>query len=61
MKIQLQDAKELALELGRLSQNLKTMRKAKTNFKLLNYYDKKDAFHFLISLGASTEQAKQAL
>jgi RNase P/RNase MRP subunit p30 len=51
--------KQKAQALSRIKQNLKVTRKAKTNIKLLNYKDPKDAFEFLISLGASTIQAKQ--
>ena len=52
---------EKAKRLERLIQNIKTCRKAGTKITLLNYKDKKDAFSFLISLGASTSQAKEAL
>jgi RNase P/RNase MRP subunit p30 len=50
-----------ALRLERIIQNIKLCRKAKTKIALLNYKDKKDAFAFLVSLGASTSQAKQSL
>ena len=52
---------EKAKRLERIIQNIKTCRKAKTKIKLLNYKDKKNAFSFLISLGASTQQAKESL
>src|SRR3989344_6245063 len=51
--------KEKALILARMIQNLKLMNKAKNKFKLLNYKNKSQAFSFLLSLGASTEQAKE--
>jgi len=53
--------KEKALRLGRIIQNIKICRKAKCKIKALNYKDKKDAFSFLTSLGASTQQAKEAI
>jgi RNase P/RNase MRP subunit p30 len=52
----LQDKKEKAQVLGRIIQNIKLCRKAKTQIKLLNFKDVKDAKAFLLSLGASTEQ-----
>ena len=52
---------EKAKRLERLRQNIQVCRKAKTEIVLLNFKDKKDAFAFLISLGASTKQAKEAI
>jgi len=52
---------EKAKRLERIRQNLNICRKAKTKVILLNYKDKRDAFAFLLSLGASTKQAKEAL
>ena len=52
---------EKAKIMERLMQNIKTCRKSKTRITLINYKDKKDAMSFLISLGASTQQAKEAL
>lgn len=52
------ERKEKALALGRIMQNIKVCRKSHTQIKLLNYKDKKDASAFLLSLGASTQQAK---
>ena len=54
------DKKEKAIRLSRMKQNIKVLRKAKTKLKIINYKDKKDAFSLLISLGASTEQAREA-
>lgn len=54
------EKKEKAKTLARIKQNIRTCKKAGTKLKLLNYKDKKDAFDFLISLGGSTQQAKQA-
>jgi RNase P/RNase MRP subunit p30 len=50
-----------ALRLERIIQNIKLCRKSKVKIVLLNIKDKKDAFAFLISLGASTPQAKEAI
>ncbi len=52
---------EKALRLERIIQNIKLCRKTKTPLKLLNVRDKRDAFSLLASLGASSQQAKQAI
>ena len=52
---------EKANRLEKIRQNIKICRKAKTRLVLLGYKDSKDAFAFLISLGASTKQAKDAI
>ena len=54
------DKKQKAITLARSSQNLKILRKTKTKLKALNYKDKIDVFSLLLSLGASSQQAKQA-
>jgi len=58
--IQKQDKREKAEILSRIKENIKVARKAKTSLILLNYKDKKDAFAFFTSLGASTQQAREA-
>jgi len=50
-----------ALVLAKIKQNIKICRKAKAKISLLNAKDKKDAFSLLLSLGASTQQANQAI
>ena len=45
----------------KIMQNIRLCRKAGTKIRLLNAKDKKDAFSWLISLGASTKQAKEAI
>ena len=50
-----------ALALAKIRQNIKICRKAKAKISLLNAKDKKDAFSLLLSLGASTQQANQAI
>lgn len=55
------EKEEKAERLEKIKQNIKICRKTKTKLVLLNYKDKKDAFAFLISIGASTKQAKEAL
>ena len=60
-KIRVKEKKEKALTLGRIIQNIKICRKAKAKMKLINYKDEKDAFDFMISLGANTPQAKDAV
>lgn len=52
---------EKAKRLERIIQNIKLCRKAGVKIKLLNIKDEKSAFAFLISLGASTEQALEAV
>ena len=53
--------KEKARRLARIKQNLALCRKAKTKIKMLNAHDAKAAQSLLISLGASTQQAKDAM
>lgn len=55
------DKKEKAVRLSRIKQNIKICRKAKAKLKILNFKDKYNASSFLISLGASTQQAKEAI
>jgi len=49
-----------AKRLSRIAQNIKICRKVKTKLAVINTTNKIDVFHFLISLGASTKQAKEA-
>jgi len=51
---------EKAETIEKIINNIKVARKARTKIVLLNYKDKRDAANFLISLGASTKQAKEA-
>lgn len=60
-EIQSFEKKEKAIRLSKIIQNIKITRKAKTKLKLLNFKDKISAFSFLVSLGASTQQAKDAI
>jgi len=53
------DKPEKAKRLARIKQNIKICRKTKTKLAVLNTKDKKDASALLLSLGASTQQAKQ--
>ena len=55
------EKEERANRLEKIKQNIKICRKAKTKLVLFNYKDKKDALAFLISLGSSTKQAKEAI
>lgn len=59
-KIRTIHPKQKAQTLARIKQNIKVTRKANTKIKLLNFKDQKDAVDFLISLGASTSQARQS-
>lgn len=52
--------KDKATLVSRIIQNIKLCKKAGTEIKLFGDYNKKDAFSFLLTLGASTKQAKQA-
>ena len=51
---------EKARRIERIIQNIILCRKSKVKIKLLNIRDEKDAFAFLSSLGASSQQAKEA-
>lgn len=53
--------KERAILLARIMQNIMLCKKAGTGLVLVGKYDKKDGFSLLISLGASTSQAKKAI
>lgn len=54
------EKKEKARVLARTIQNIKVCRKAKCRIVVKGHKDEKDAFAFLISLGASAQQANQA-
>lgn len=54
------DKKEKAILLARIIQNIKLCKRVKAEIKLLGKCDKKNAFAFLLALGASTSQAKKA-
>jgi len=53
--------KEKAIALSKLRQNIKICRKSKAKLKILNYKDKNGVQALLFSLGASSQQAKQAI
>jgi len=53
--------KEKAIRLSKIIQNIKICRKAKTKTIGINFKDKRNAFSFFISLGASTKQAQEAV
>ncbi len=59
-KIAKLEKKNKAQTLEKIIPILKTLRKAKTKLKITNFKDKKDASSFLITLGASTFQTKEA-
>ncbi len=50
--------KEKAIILSKIIQNIKICRKTKTKIVLFNHKDEKDSFSLMISLGSSTQQAK---
>jgi len=52
--------KQKAQQLARLKEIIKITRKAKTQLKIINYKDTKDAIALLQSLGADSKQVKQA-
>lgn len=60
-EIQKLSKNEKAKRLAKIAQNIKICRKAKCKIVLLNYSDKKDAQNLLLSLGASTSQAGEAI
>lgn len=55
------DKKEKAIILSRIMQNIMLCKKTGAELILVGEYDKKNAFSFLITLGASTSQAKKAV
>ncbi len=59
--VQVENKLEKAKILSRIIQNLKLIKKFKNQFKLLNLKNKSQAFSFLISLGLTTNQAKEAV
>lgn len=60
-EIKKRKGKEKAILLARIKQNIMLCKKAGTEIKILGKYDKKDVFSLLLTLGASTEQAKRAV
>jgi RNase P/RNase MRP subunit p30 len=60
-KIKSLDKKQKALFLSRLKEIIKICRKSKTPLKLINYKDKKDALALMQALGASSQQAQDAV
>ena len=57
------EKKQKALILARLEQNIKLAKKSKNKLKIINKEgrDNRDLFSFLLTLGASTEMAKEAV
>ncbi len=55
------DKKEKAIILSRIMQNIMLCKKTGAELILVGEYDKKNAFSFLITLRASTSQAKKAV
>lgn len=53
--------KERAILLSRLIQNIMLCKKAGTGIEFVGRYDKRDLFSLLLTLGATTQQAKQAI
>lgn len=55
------NGQEKADRLSKIIQNIKICRKSNVKIAILNCKDKRNAFSFLVSLGASTKQAKEAI
>ena len=55
------DKKKKAIALSRIIQNLKIARKSKAKIKALAFKDAKNTQSLLLSLGASTSQAKESV
>jgi len=53
--------KEKAIILARIMQNIMLCKKTRAELKILNCKDKREAFSLLLTLGASTSQAKKAI
>lgn len=60
-ELQIEDKKQRGKIIGRMMQNIFLIKKSKCKIKLINYNDKTQAFSFLLTLGASTIQAKKAV
>jgi RNase P/RNase MRP subunit p30 len=63
--IDVKEIKELSKEekgkrMAKIKQNIDICKKTNTKIKIIPNKSKKECFHFLISLGASTSQAKEA-
>jgi ribonuclease P/MRP protein subunit RPP1 len=50
-----------AKRLAKIKQNIKICHKAKTKLTIVDYQDSKNAQNLLLTLGASTKQAKEAI
>ena len=55
------EKKDRAIFLSRIRQNIKICRKSGAKIKLFGIKDSKDAFSLMLSLGSSTNQAKEAI
>lgn len=55
------DKKNKSLRLLKIIQNIKLCRKSHTKMKILNFKDKNTAFSLLLSLGASSKEANEAI
>ncbi len=60
-ELQKKTGKDRAILLSRLIQNIMLCKKAGTKIEFLGEYDKKNLFSLLLTLGASTSQAKEAV
>lgn len=60
-KIKKLNDKDKAKVLSRIMQNIMLCKKTKCDLILVGNYDKKDAFSLLLTLGASTKQAKKSI
>ena len=61
MEIRRLNLEDKADRLAKIMQNISLCKKEGVQLRALNYKDKRGAFSFLISLGASTKQAKEAI
>lgn len=60
-EIQKLGKEEKAKRIARIRQNIRLCRKAKARIKIISAGSKEQAMAFLLSLGASTQQAKEAI
>lgn len=51
---------EKALRIARIKQNIQTCKRTKTRIEVLNQKTKNEGMSFMLSLGATTKQAKEA-
>ena len=60
-KIKTMEKEEKAERLAKIKENIEICKKASTKLRIINHSNKKQAQSLMLSLGASTKQAKEAV